>query len=372
MKTYKKLYCRDNVNNVRVWWCDQDGNQYRMCSGINGGAIVESNWTVVDGKNKGRANETTPEEQATKEIEAKYKKQRDSGYWDDIKDIDKVKFFAPMLAEKYLERKDDIDWKQGVFVSPKMDGLRCVINRDGCSSRKGKQFVSFPHIPKQLQAIFKDNRHLVLDGEVYTHTFANNFNKIISLAKKTKPTEKDLAESEKYLQYWVFDAPNTDLPFSARYEWLRTTFDTYFPKNKIIKLCPHKLVYSDDEVEQELETEISKGFEGLMINLPDAVYENKRSVGLLKYKKFIDEECEILDIIPGIGNRANIFGRAILRRDTGVIFEANSRGDEELYRRLLIEKNDIIGKMATVRYQNLTPDNKPRFGVIVAIRDYEN
>lgn len=371
MKTYKKLYRRDNNENIRVWWCDQDVNRYRMCSGINSGVVIESNWTVVDGKNKGRANATTPEEQAAKEVEAKYKKQRDSGYWDNVKDIDKVKFFAPMLAEKYTECKDVIDWEKGVFISPKMDGLRCVITKDGCFSRNGKQFVSFPHIPKELRAIFEDNPRLVLDGEVYTHTFANNFNKIISLAKKTKPTDEDLAESAKHLQYWIFDAPNTDLPFSARYEWLRTAFDAYFYKSKVIKLCPHKLVYSEDEVEQELEAEISKGFEGLMINLPDAVYENKRSIGLLKYKKFIDEECEILDIIAGDGNRANMFGRAILKRATGAEFEANSRGDEELYRRLLVEKNDVIGKMATIRYQNLTPDGKPRFPVIIGIRDYE-
>jgi hypothetical protein len=38
---------------------------------------------------------------------------------------------------------------------------------------------------------------------------------------------------------------------------------------------------------------------------------------------------------------------------------------------LLKNKKNYIGEMATVRYQNMTPDGKPRFGVIVGIRNYE-
>jgi len=350
---------------------DQEGNKYRMCSGIDGGAIVESNWTVVEGKNTGKANATTDEEQATKEIEAKYKKQRESGYWDNIKNIDKTTFFSPMLAQKYLDYKDDINWKEGVYVSPKMDGLRCVITKDGCFSRNGKRFVSFPHIPRELTKIFKDRPDAIFDGEIYTHTFANNFNKIISLAKKTKPTDDDLVESEKYLQYWVFDFPSSNLPFAGRMDVLDDIFDTHLKKNKWIKRCPHTLIHSSEKLETKLADFIADGYEGLMVNVANAPYENKRSDGLLKYKLFVDEEVEILDIEPGDGNRAGMFGRAICRRDNGVEFEANSRGDEELYIRLLKEKKEVIGKRATVRYQNLTPDEKPRFGVIVAIRDYE-
>lgn len=372
MKTYKELYKKDNNENIRVWWADQEGSKYRMCSGVYEGGIVKSTWTTTDGKNIGKLNETSPEEQATKEIDARYKKQRDGGYWDNIKDVDKAdKFFSPMLAEKYLEYKNEIDWGVGVFVSPKMDGLRCVIDKNSCRSRNGKLFISFPHILQELNPIFDENPHLLLDGEIYTHTFSNNFNKIISLAKKTKPTDEDLTESKKHLQYWVFDAPTTDLPFRERFDWLKESFNTFFNKNKYVKLCPHHLVHSEKELEEALEEFISQGYEGLMVNLPNSLYENKRTTALMKYKRFIDEECEILDIEEGDGNRSGMFGRAILRKNDGVIFEANSRGDEESYIRLLKEKKDVIGKMATVRYQNLTPDNKPRFGVIIEIRDYE-
>lgn len=379
MKSWRELYCKDHHGNTRYWWCDQDGNKYRMCSGIYpDGEVVKSEWTIVYGKNVGKKNETSDTEQATKEVEARYKKQRESGYWDNIKDIDKVAFFEPMLAEKYPDRKDDIDWKKGVWVSPKMDGLRCVITSEGCFSRNGKEFIAFPHIPRELKHWFKNKPTSILDGEIYTHTFANNFNKIISLAKKTKPKPEDIVESEKHLQYHIFDVPRTAMSFSKRWDWLQSSFVEYgfmsdygASRNKWIKLCNHELVHSEEELEAKLTEYISLGYEGLMVNLPESFYENKRSLGLLKYKKFIDEEVEILDIEEGDGNRSGMFGRAICKRENGVIFEANARGEEEFYKKLLKEKKDVIGKQATLRYQNLTPDGKPRFGVLIEIRDYE-
>jgi hypothetical protein len=38
---------------------------------------------------------------------------------------------------------------------------------------------------------------------------------------------------------------------------------------------------------------------------------------------------------------------------------------------LLEKADDLIGKEATVKYFNLTPDGVPRFPYVIAIRDYE-
>jgi DNA ligase-1 len=101
------------------------------------------------------------------------------------------------------------------------------------------------------------------------------------------------------------------------------------------------------------------------------VYENKRSKFLLKRKEFVDDEFKILEITEGKGNRSGMFGRARLVTSSGIEFEANARGNEQFYIDLLKNKKNYIGEMATVRYQNMTPDGKPRFGVIVAIRNYD-
>ena len=85
----------------------------------------------------------------------------------------------------------------------------------------------------------------------------------------------------------------------------------------------------------------------------------------------MDDEFKIVDIEEGTGNRSGMFGCMILEYAGGT-FEANSRGNEDYYRNLLLNKEQYIGKMATVRFQNYTPEEgKPRFGVVTSIRDYE-
>jgi ATP-dependent DNA ligase len=371
-KTYPKLYSRDTTGKIRVWWMEQDNEKYRTHAGVEGGQIVTTEWTVAVGKNKGKLNETTDIDQAKAEVLAKYKKQRETGYFDDVKDVDVQQYFQPMLAHKWPDYKDEVDWKDGHYVSPKLDGLRCVITKDGCFSRNGKRFVSFPHIPRELKPLFDKDPNLILDGEVYTHKLKNDFNKIISLAKKTKPTPADLKESEQFLQYWIFDCPSIPGTFAERYAKLKRLILDNFRDNKWIRLVIHTHIKSEADLERLLQEWLAHGFEGAMINIHDGTYQNKRTRNLLKYKLFKDDEYEIVDILEGIGNRSGMFGKALLKDKRGTTFEANARGNEDFYKRLLREKSKLIGLKATVRYQNLTPDEQvPRFGVIVDIRDYE-
>jgi ATP-dependent DNA ligase len=371
---YPKLYHKDSTGKIRVWWMEQDGHGYRTNSGINDGQIVTSNWSVVEGKCLGQANATTSTEQAKKEILAKYKKQKESGYFERIEDVDKTTFFEPMLAHKYLDYRHSMGWSKGAYVSPKLDGVRCIITKAGAFSRTGKPFVSFPHITRELKPLFDMECGLVLDGEIYTHRLNKDFNKIISLAKKTKPTAEDLVESEKFLQYWVFDMPSLGGEFADRWGKMISCVIKYTLRGfigKHINLLPHILIHKESDVEMYLQQWLIEGYEGIMINTFDGLYEHKRSQNLLKYKLFIDEEFEISDITEGIGNRSGMFGRAILKNKSGKFFESNARGTEEFYKQLLRDKSKLKGKMATVRYQNLTPDGVPRFPVIVTIRDYE-
>lgn len=118
---------------------------------------------------------------------------------------------------------------------------------------------------------------------------------------------------------------------------------------------------------------ISQGYEGIMARDPNSVYELKRSYNLQKYKNFVDEEFEILDIEEGKGNWEGKAMKMIFRNNDGDNFEAVPKGNEDFRRKLLLDKDEICGKMATVKYQNRTPrpENKPRFGIVTAIRDYE-
>ena len=109
--------------------------------------------------------------------------------------------------------KDKIEYP--IFSQPKLDGIRCIVTKDGMFSRNGKEILSAPHIRKQLDKVFKEWPYLVFDGELYADKFANDFNSIVSLVKKTKPTEDDLLESQKNIQYWIYDIPSSNKSHSG-------------------------------------------------------------------------------------------------------------------------------------------------------------
>ena len=368
IKSFQTLYSKDSKGKIRVWFQQQEGAKYRTVSGVYGSdKLVTSEWTVAEGKNQGKSNETLPVEQAIKEVEANYTKQRETGYFDNIQDVNKELYFSPMLAKQWEDYEDQIDWSKGVWISPKMDGLRCIITKEGAFSRNGKVFLSFPHILRELQPLFTKFPDLILDGECYCERLSDNFNKIISLAKKTKPTPQDIQESEKYLQYWIFDCPSIEGNFNSRYTYLQKQIliDNGFLNNNWIKLCKHTLIYDSTQIKINLNKYIEQGFEGLMVNTYDGKYEQKRSRNLLKNKLFKDIEAEICGIVEGLGNRSGMFGYAQMKLPNGKTFDSNARGNEILYKEILKNKNKYIGKKATVRFQDYTPDGIPRFPVIV-------
>ncbi len=46
-----------------------------------------------------------------------------------------------MLAHDYTKRPQDSGWSQ-----PKLDGIRCVVDKNGMWTRAGKPITSCPHI----------------------------------------------------------------------------------------------------------------------------------------------------------------------------------------------------------------------------------
>ena len=104
----------------------------------------------------------------------------------------------PMLA--YLADKKPIsinEWEEGVYIQPKLDGVRCLFQKDGAYSRTGRKWMNIEHIEENLEGFFKEYPNLILDGELYNHKLKNDFEKIISLVRRKKPIDKDKKESKK-------------------------------------------------------------------------------------------------------------------------------------------------------------------------------
>ena len=361
------LYSLTSNGLTQSWRIEVKDDQFRTHEGIVNGVITTSSWTACEGKNLGRANETSAIEQAKREAAAKHKKKLEAGYYEDIAHINDPKFFEPMLAKKWKDYADEITFP--VYSQPKLDGTRCVVSRKGLFSRNGKPIASAPHIWEAVKHLFDRNPSLVLDGELYTHKFKHDFNRIISLAKKAKPTEEELKESADVLQYWIYDCSfGDDLTFWARFKRLNSFVSVSGPS---IHLVPTHKIISQDELDRLYSDYLGDGYEGQMIRL-DAPYDNKRSKSLLKRKEMQDAEFELVDLEEGRGNLTGIAARAILKTKNGIQFEAGMIGTHEYCADLLKNKKKVIGHMATVVYQNLTPDKGvPRFGKLKSIRDYE-
>jgi len=358
------IYKKTKTGATQEWTIEVVGNKYRTHSGQVGGIITTNEWTIVYGKNEGKANATTDSEQTMKEAIAKRTKKLESGYFENIKHINKTQYFEPMLASKWEDSKDKISYP--IFSQPKLDGIRCIVTKDGMFSRNGKPIISAPHIRESLSEVFEVYPDIVLDGELYADKFANDFNKIVSLVKKSKPTDADLKESKKNIQYWIYDLPDNGIQFGDRCDRLHDLFKAFDSFSKHCIEVETTLCMSEDDVVDLYEEYVDAGFEGQMLRT-NGKYENKRSKNLMKHKSFIDEEYIIKGIVEGEGNRTGTAGYMVFETADGKPFKSNVKGTWEETAEMLKNKKQLIGKQATIKYFNLTPDGIPRFPYVINI-----
>lgn len=364
MKIFPTLYSRTATGAIQTWRVIVDGDSYYTEYGQLNGVIISTNPTVCKGTNVNRANENSPQDQAMFEAQAMWNKKKDTGYHTDITKIDTSFYIEPMLAKKWEDRKDKV--KFPVYCQPKLDGMRAIITKDGAKSRNGKPWMTIPHILKTLEPVFDRYPQLILDGELYNHEYKDDFNKMSSLIKKVKPTAKDLDESCEKVQFWWYDTASSEHTFSQRSNWIRGLQMKFGLDKPIVPVYTY-LCKTQEELDRHYESFLNNGFEGQMVR-ENTVYEFKRSSGLLKRKEFQDSEYTILDIVEGLGNKSGMAGAMIFENELGHSFNSNIKGDREFLKELLDNKHYYIGKEATVRYFNLTPDKQiPRFPYVYAV-----
>ncbi len=274
----------------------------------------------------------------------------------------------PMLAHKFSNSR--VDWSQPVYIQPKLDGVRCLFTKDGAYSRTGKQFMNIAHIELRLIPFFKQHPDVVLDGELYNHELKNDFEKIISLVRKQKPTSDDRLEAKNMVQLHVYDYFDGVMydSYKTRMQQLVNS-DIY---NKDIKYVPAKLVDSYNYA-RELHGEfLDQGYEGSIIRL-DGLYKHGRSYDLMKFKDFSDAEATIIGYEEGKGKRTNTVGKFLMIDDEGVEFGCPP-GKGYNYNDLsnmLLNIHDYIGQRATFTYFQRTNAGSYRHPLFKCLRNYE-
>ena len=274
----------------------------------------------------------------------------------------------PMLAHKYDDKR--VDWSQPVYIQPKLDGVRCLITKDGAFSRTGKQFKNINHIELSLNRFFDQYPDVILDGELYNHDLKDDFEKIISLVRKQKPTDDDRLDAKNLTQfhcYDYFDGMQYD-SYKTRMNNLVTS-DIY---SYCVRYVPAKLVDSYNYARTLHKQYLDEGYEGSIIRL-DGLYKHGRSYDLMKFKDFSDTEATIIGYEVGKGKRSGTLGKFIMLDDEGVQFGCPP-GKGYTYKDLahmLTNVQDYIGKRATFTYFQRTQAGSYRHPLYKAIRNYE-
>ena len=274
----------------------------------------------------------------------------------------------PMLAHKYDESR--INWSLPVYIQPKLDGVRCLFTKDGAYSRTGKKFMNLRHIEMALKYFFDKNPDVTLDGELYNHKLKNDFEKIISLVRKQKPTDDDRLDAQHLVQFHVydyFDGVKYD-SYKTRMQQLVTS-DIYDAQ---IKYVPAKLVDSYNYARDIHAEFLDQGYEGSIIRL-DGLYKHGRSYDLMKFKDFSDTEATIIGYEAGKGKRTGTLGKFLMQDDEGIKFGCPP-GKGYTYKDLanmLRNVHDYIGQRATFTYFQRTQAGSYRHPLFKCIRNYE-
>jgi DNA ligase-1 len=275
----------------------------------------------------------------------------------------------PMLA--YPVSTKPIDYSKPVFIQPKLDGVRCVIQHDAghivAYSRTGKVWRNINHILYQLIPFFKKYPNVILDGELYNHDLKDNFEKIISLVRKTKPTDEDRLESAEMVQFHCYDIIDEKLPFEQRIE---------FVNEALMLLGDSIYTVNTESVLTELgskmfhENNLKDGYEGSIVRIND-VYKCGRSWNLRKFKDFHDDEAIILDWVEGKGKRKGTIGKFMAQDSAGNIFGMPVMDKFEYLQNNFEEMKTWVGKLATFTYFERTNASSYRHPLFKCIRDYE-
>jgi DNA ligase-1 len=389
MWTGRKLYKVDSNGNLRVWFMQRQGHNHRVVAGIDGGSLVENAWTACVTKGKGKA-QTTPEEQAIKEVDALYRKGLDRDYYETPEAArGPARNYLPMLAEswkattweKWLDRvgKAGIEapaGETGAYFQPKLDGYCCIARDQGLQSREGLAILTAGHIMDLLEPVRRRHPNKPLHGELYNHDLKDEFEKLGSLLKKQKGiTPEHLAEVAAKVQYHIYDWPGwgEEKPFGERSYALYQELADLGVWCDSIQFVPTAAVRDAEHLLELTSYAVENGYEGGIGRLHLPYEKAKRSWSVIKIKEFDDAEFEVVRIEEGKGNYAGYAKRVICwlpdaDRSAGPTkdntFEAGIKGKRDQWLADLLHADHRI---VTIRYFGYTQGGagKPRMGVAI-------
>lgn len=351
MSYSKTIYKLDSDKRLRYLTVKALGDEVIQESGLTEGSpIIHS--SKCEGKNLGRSNKTTPEQQALAEAEALIIKKLKKDYFETIEEAKSNIIELPMLAQRYEDCKDKIEFP--CWVQPKLDGMRSNVNQVKFISRENRPITWMNHIWGDIKKCpFADT----FDGELYAHGYS--FEDNMRMTKKYREGITELVSLN------VYDLCLPNLSFVQRYAVLKQMVEII--NSPHIHLVPTYSVKDMEDVKKYHAQFLNEGYEGTIIRWGNAGYKfNGRSENLVKYKDFKDIALTILDVIPM--DKYPKQGMIICEMN-GERFTATPKMSHDKREELLLNKANYIGETAEIRYFQETDRGVARFPVFVGIRN---
>ena len=232
--------------------------------------------------------------------------------------IEPVPVFECMLAHDGANHEKKVTGVK--LLEPKLDGVRCITIVDYNArtvvqyTRNGKVLENFSHIADSLLAIIDDlGRSYVLDGEVVSSSFQ-------TLMKQVHRKDDVQASDARLMLFDMVPLIEFQEGKSTLGQRRRTNLLKSF--KSVFDRCGHVDIISQTEVNlDEMVGEvqfkafnkeaIDKGFEGILIKDPNALYECKRSTSWLKQKPFIEVSLEVVNVEEGTGRNVGKLGALV-------------------------------------------------------------
>lgn len=362
----KTIYKKDTKGALRFLTIRVEGADLVQESGILGTENPVEHRRVVKGKNIGKANETTPEQQAIKEAESKVKEKLRKDYFETKEEAETEELILPMLAQEWAKAGDGINWaaKNENYSQPKYDGMRCLAicgpgGTVNLISREGVDIMeahgnSMQHIVDELSQLTES---IVLDGELYVH--GENFEQNMQFVKSYK------AGKSERIKLVVYDQlVHTDADFRTRWNDLYRFFNRYDMKS-VVQSKIHLLTGRKD-LDHQHANNLNLGYEGTIVRKASGKYKiNGRSSDLIKFKDFKDIACKIVEIGPA--KKRPTWARPVVEWN-GKRFACSTKMSVAQREEMLTNKEEYIGKTAEVRYFEEYSSGVPRHPIMVGIR----
>lgn len=361
---FRKLYSLNkDRKSFSVWTIEVIENKIITSFGKLNGKMQTKEEVILEGKNIGRSNSTTPSQQAINEAQSTLNKKWDGMYRETMEEAERAYYenLKPQLAHSYTEESNQKKIVWPAYISPKLDGARIFVEyKNGVVkylSRERKEFPINKELYDQIELLIKEMNVPFLDGELYLHDYT--FQELISCVKK--PIGNKL---ENIIEFHVFDIPSE----KTYDESIHTDFielERIINKNNLnrIKIVDAYLLENFESAKELMSRFLLFNYEGMVIRNATHVYEfSTRSVGLQKYKLFFDEEYVLKDILEDrVGNC--VF---LLESEHGE-FKATPKYSHDERKEFLNKKEKLIGKLVTVKYQEKTDSGLPRFPIAINI-----